>query len=971
MKRIFTTSWILALWLFLSVTDVQAFHIVGGEITYKCLGNDNYRVALTVYRDCNCVQCGDLDSLAHIFVFRQGTIDSLYRIVRPPKDPVAPPINLCIEDENVLNDVCVEKADYEIDMFLPPNPEGYDLVYQRYSRNETLININVPSQTGSSYLTHIPSDSLATCNSSPAFKEFPPTMLCTNVPFSLDQSAMDSDGDSLVYKFCNPWVGGADSCPVPGDTLYPLQCHTIPPPPYNTVSWANGYDAQNPLGMNVMTLNPMTGLLSGTPPFSGQYVVGICVEEYRNGILLNSIRRDFQFNVIECDASVAQVVSDEVNAFGEYVFNGCNDFTVEFFNSSIKANKFLWDFGVPGISSDVSTEQNPSYQYPDTGKYVGQLIAIYETPDVFCVDTAEIVVLLYPTVDANFENDIACYYESTNFTNTSLTTHGKFQTFLWDFGDGNTSMAVNPTHKYAEGGTYTTTLTATTNLGCKVSYSKEVYVEPKVADFSTTLKCPGVPIDFQNETGVPTVSWQWNFGEPSSGTNNQSNQENPSHIYGSIGDYSVSLYTVSAEGCRDTALLDFTIYPEFISNAGADFEICLEEATSLLVTTNEPTTPYTFEWSPAASLNSTTVANPILTTDYEGTRNYTVTVRDPNGCLHSDELVITGLPLPEVSAPLDSTICFGDEIQLQGAVGSTTVDFEWQNGSGTIISDTIVSPIIMPQITDSYSLIAIDGKGCTDTATVDIAVIPLILNFEVSADSSICFGESLELSAFSEGSDGYVWKENNTLSELNNSNTIATPFDTTTYYISAFNGCFTLKDSIKVSVIPTPIVNAGEDITINIGESETLNATSIWDLEWAVSEDLVGNTSLSPTVSPLETTTFHVTTTDIYGCQSMDSVRVTVETNFEVTTPTAFSPNRDGFNDGFGIEGTKGLEEILEFKIFTRWGREVFSTSDINEQWNGEYDFRPMSVGTYVYYVKARTLLGTEMVWQGNLTLIR
>ncbi len=971
MKQIFTASWIPILLLFLSATDLQAFHIVGGEITYKCLGNDNYRVSLTVYRDCNCVQCGDLDSLAHIFVFRQGSIDSLYRIVRPPKDPVGPPINLCIEDENVLSSVCVEKADYEMDMFLPPNPAGYDLVYQRYSRNETLVNINVPSQTGSSYLTHIPSDSLAICNSSPVFKEFPPTMLCTNLPFSLDQSATDLDGDSLVYKFCNPWIGGGDNCPVPGDTLYPLQCHTIPPPPYNSVSWANGYDAQNPLGMDVMTLNPVTGLLSGTPPVSGQYVVGICVEEYRDSILINSIRRDFQFNVIECDASVAQVVSDEVNAFGEYVFNGCNDFTVSFVNSSIKANKFLWDFGVPGTNSDMSTEENPSYQYPDTGKYVGQLIAIYETPDIFCVDTAEIVVLLYPIVDANFENDIACYYEPTQFTNTSLTTHGEFQTFLWDFGDGNTSMDSSPEHQYDEGGTYTATLTATTNLGCKVDYSKEVYVEPKVADFSTTLKCPGVPIDFQNETAVPTISWQWNFGEPSSGVTNQSNQENPSHIYGSIGDYSVSLYTVSAEGCRDTALLDFTIYPEFLSDAGQDIEVCFGQSSSLLVTTDEPATPYSFDWTPATSLNNSTVANPILTIDYEGPRNYTVEVKDPNGCLHSDDVQAYGLPLPAVSAPMDSTICFGEAVQLQGSVGSNVVNFEWASDSGAVVSTVEIAPTIVPEISTLYTLYATDDKGCIDSAQVHIEVVPAILNFEVNIDTSICFGESILLNALSQGADQYIWQADNSLDALEGTNPTALPLDTTTYYVTAINDCFVVDDSIQVSVIPTPIVDAGEDLTINIGESSILNASSIWDLEWAENNDLVGNTSPSPTVSPLETATFYVTATDIYGCQSMDSVRVIVETNFEVITPTAFSPNRDGFNDGFGIEGTKGLEEILEFKIFTRWGREVFSTSNINEHWNGEYDFRPMGMGTYVYYVKARTLLGTEMVWQGNLTLIR
>ncbi|MFK7904432.1 MAG: gliding motility-associated C-terminal domain-containing protein, partial [Chitinophagales bacterium] len=159
--------------------------------------------------------------------------------------------------------------------------------------------------------------------------------------------------------------------------------------------------------------------------------------------------------------------------------------------------------------------------------------------------------------------------------------------------------------------------------------------------------------------------------------------------------------------------------------------------------------------------------------------------------------------------------------------------------------------------------------------------------------------------------------------------------------------------------------------TINIGESTRLDVTGIGDFEWLPNDNLSGATSSNPLVSPLEDATFYVMTTDAYGCQSMDSVRITVERNFDIVMPNAFSPNRDGNNDVFAIGALRGISEILDFKIFTRWGQEVFSTNDVTEGWDGDYDFRPMGIGTYAYQIRVLNVIGEEMVWSGNFTLIR
>ncbi len=975
MKRNFIAICMCIFMFFMGIHDVNAFHIVGGEMTYECLGNNQYRISLTVYRDCNCIQCGDLDNPAHIFIFDANGNYDIVDVLRPPKDLVAPPTNLCIEDATVLNSVCVEKGDYEIVLNLPPKAGGYDIVYQRYSRNITLDNINFPSQTGSTYMTHIPDPGLATCNSSPTFNEFPPTMICEQVPFTLDQSATDLDGDSLVYELCDPLIGGSDVCPIPGSSPDPndpnaVDCRILSPPPYNIVTWRNGYDAVNPLGPDAMTLDPETGRLYGTPPNAGQYVVGICVNEYRNGVLINTIRRDFQFNVVECEASVAQLEADEITAAGEYIFNNCNDFSVNFVNTSIKANKFLWDFGDPTTDTDVSTEENPMYQYPDTGKYVGQLIAIFDGGSFICSDTADIIVYMYPLVDANFEAETTCFYDPVVFTNTSTSTYGNFQTFHWDFGDGTTSTAIDPQHHYAEGGNYTVKLEAITNLGCEVSYEQEVYVVPEAAEFSTTLKCPGVPIDFTNETSINTVAWEWDFGDPNSGADNQSSAENGTHIYNTPGDYTVNFYTESPEGCRDTATLDFTIYPEFLIEVGEDIEICFGENVSLSVTPDETGTPYSYSWSPAASLDNPSLQNPNLNMDYEGPRNYSVEVRDPNGCVDSDKMVAFGLPLPSVSVPDDFTICFGDEIPLEGLVGSNVVSFEWQENN-VAVNSTELMPTVSPTTNSVYTLSATDDKGCKNSDVVNIEVIPAIV-INASPDTTLCYGESTQMNVVSDGAESFVWTPALSLDDASSSSPIASPSESIEYVVAGINSCFNdVRDTVRITVIPEPEVDAGEDIIIAIGESATLNASGEWSFEWLPNGDLSSVSIGNPQVSPLVSNTYYVITTDDYGCRSMDSVQVIVDNIFEVVMPTAFSPNRDGINDVYAIGGTRGLKEVLEFKIFTRWGQEVFSTTDEGEGWNGEVDFRPMGIGTYVYYVRALTLLDEELMWKGNLTLIR
>ncbi|MGQ0829163.1 MAG: T9SS type A sorting domain-containing protein [Bacteroidota bacterium] len=265
-------------------------HIVGGELNYKCLGGNLYEIKLRVYRDCyNGVPPFDMPAYVGVFDSNNVLLQKI-TMVFPGSTVISPTqANPCIIPPT---NICVEVAEYVEMVSLPPRPGGYQLAYQRCCRNPTVTNMVNPANQGTTYYAMIPDQSIV-CNSNPVFKNWPPLFVCVNAPMVFDHSAIDIDGDSIVYEMCTPLTGGTSSAPQPN-----------PPsnPPYPFITWKAPYSTADVLGGTPMTINSTTGLLKATPNTTGQFVVGVCANEYRNGVLLSSTKRDFQFNVVACPA---------------------------------------------------------------------------------------------------------------------------------------------------------------------------------------------------------------------------------------------------------------------------------------------------------------------------------------------------------------------------------------------------------------------------------------------------------------------------------------------------------------------------------------------------------------------------------------------------------------------------------------------------------------------------------------------
>ena len=606
---------------------------MGGDIYYECLGNNNYRITLKVYKDCfaSGQNVADFDQPAPISIFNGTTRYRDLDVSYSSRTNVPPDLsNPCLVPPS---NVCVEEAVYVTEVMLPSSPNAYTIAYQRCCRNHTISNIINPEGTGATYHVQITPAAQQTCNSSPSFDEFPPIVICNNEPIDFDHGATDAEGDSLVYEFCTPFRGFTQSDPGP---------NSASPPPYVPIAFQTPtYNVNTPLAGNpTVSIDPETGFISGAPQIVGQYVVGVCVYEYRDGVLISTVQRDFQFNVANCAPTiVAEVQNDSLVGGTDFQINSCGAGTVTFINESYQAqfiDGYYWEFYLPDTFS--TTAINATVDFPDLGTYNGMLIANPGTP---CADTAFMEINIYPYIEADFSLEYdTCAIAAVTFTDFSITGSGQFTSKYWSFGDGNSSTDDHPVHQYNEAGTFTVIRHVEDINGCVDEEIQIIdwYPAPNIQINPSIVEgCRPQEVDFINNSSPINggYTFAWDFGD-----GNTSNEESPTHIYEDAGVYTVSIEINSPTGCvADTTYESFISVYE-VPVAGFACEPMTPDNFNPTVTfTDESVDGSTWLWDFGNGDNST-LQNPVYT--FPDTGIYTVTqyVYHASGCPDSISKVI-------------------------------------------------------------------------------------------------------------------------------------------------------------------------------------------------------------------------------------------------------------------------------------------------------------------------------------------
>ncbi len=494
----------------LFASGMMATHITGGEISYDYLGNNQYNIRLKVYRDCgpnNTLGTGFDDPLYIGIYFGNGALFYVEQISFVNAVVTILPFGVDNPCLVVPDDVCIEEAIYQVTVTLAANAEGYDLIYQRCCRSPIIINLEVPQDQGMTCSTHIPgTNELTGDNSSASFINLPPALMCTGELFQMDHSAFDADGDELYYYFCQPFLGAGPLDPAPATPLGP---------PFTEVTWADGFSSDYPIESDPeFTIDPTTGFLSGQPTDIGNYVFSICVDELRNGQVINTVKRDYMIQVVQCGQTILAAVAQQLDP--------CVGYTLQFQNNSSGiATEFFWDFGVVDVATDTTSLENPEFTFPEYGTYTVTLIA---QPESSCTDTVTTVVQINP------ENPIVMGYElvvplpcDTSRVFTFQFTGENADDVTWDFGDGQSTQGEEALHQYDENGDYNVLVTAYNAL-CETTITQSIPVSTNSSIYGLNLIMPNVftpnqdnknqllrPFDPLEETILPADSSIFSF----------------------------------------------------------------------------------------------------------------------------------------------------------------------------------------------------------------------------------------------------------------------------------------------------------------------------------------------------------------------------------------------------------------------------------------------------------------------------
>lgn len=727
-----------------------ATHIVGGDMFYTYLGNNEYEVTLTVYRDCGPgnVNGTGFDENAQIGIYTTGNGNLYQAQTMNLGNAEVEWVPVVLENPCFIlpPDVCVERAQYTEVYTLPPSASGYTLVYSRCCRNSTIVNLDTPQDQGTSIVTYIPgSANDANINNSARFVNFPPVALCANAEFYFDASATDEDGDSLVYSFCDPYLGGDTQDPAP----FPAQNLDL-----NTVDWAGGFNAINPVTSNPqLSINPVTGQMTGTATAIGRYALAICVTEYRNGVAINTIMRDFQFNVTLCDPNIVASTPQQTQF--------CSGDVITFQNTSINSTFYHWDFGVPGIDSDTSNVEEPTYTFPASGSFQVMLVA---NPGWPCADTSISTFTSYPPIDAAI---IVGEYECLNnldYYNLSLTANvDATALYTWNFGPGSVpanSSTTGPFLVQMNPEVALTNISVTvTNNGCTDTDAVAIdnppdpvaVIEPQVSF------CDGLSYTFQNLSSN-AVSYYWNFGD--TGGDDFSVMENPEYTFNGIGEFNIMLVAQTPFACSDTSYMNFEIYGNLNPSFDAPASQCLEGNSFDFVAEGATAATAVYNWNFGASASTTVnTQSSVQNIHYSAPDWHTIVLTiSENGCTESYTDSVWVVQNFENEFFVDYASNCPPVLANFKALSAAEVPvyYLWNFGDGTTSSVAITNHTYENPGTYDVSITASTLYACVESETVNfpneiVVQAPPIAGFTISPQLVDILAPNVSVADMSQG----------------------------------------------------------------------------------------------------------------------------------------------------------------------------------------------------------------------------
>ncbi|MEP6750421.1 MAG: PKD domain-containing protein, partial [Bacteroidota bacterium] len=485
------------------VLCAKADHITGGEMYYTCTGFSNgeyhYSGTLKLFMRCNSGR--QFADPTIISVFDRVTGVNVKDITVPLSNQETISVtsnNPCITDPPLI---CYVTGFFYFTVSLPASTNGYLLSSQVNFRIAGINNFGSYVQVGATYTTEIPGTLAAVPdapkNTAAHFTGSDLVTVCADNTFSYSFGATDADGDELRYSFCNAYAGGNGGS---GAVSSPASAPPYVSVPYGLPDFSGG----SPLGSRVQ-INNNSGMITGIAPEEGKYVVTVCVQEIRAGVVIATQRKDLQINIASCTIAAATL---------KPLYTLCHDTkTITLENNSTSSLIKSYDWQLLNAGGNIifnSKDPTPNFTFPDTGQYLMKLTV---NKNDLCSDSATAPVKVYPGLTAKFTSAGICINNPTIFTDASTSVYGVLNGWKWDFGEiynfDDNSTDKNTSYIYPTQGNKNVRLIITDSKGCAdTSYEDVAIVDkpPITIAFRDSLICVTDNVQL-NASGSGNFTW--------------------------------------------------------------------------------------------------------------------------------------------------------------------------------------------------------------------------------------------------------------------------------------------------------------------------------------------------------------------------------------------------------------------------------------------------------------------------------
>ncbi|NVO18932.1 MAG: PKD domain-containing protein, partial [Bacteroidetes bacterium] len=564
-----------------------------------------------------------------------------------------------------------------------------------------------------------------------------------------------------------------------------------------------------------------------------------------------------------------------------------------------------WNFGDGG----TSLLQSPTHTYTNSGVFTVTL-TVQDTAG--CFNTISKTVTIVPQPVSNFEySQPACNQSSIQFTSMATVSSGYIVSWTWQFGDGTSVIVTNTgnpnvSHTYANFGTFNATLTVLTNNGCSQSFTKPVIVSATpLGSFTFSASCLNIPVQFtdisQAGSGVLT-EWLWNFGDPTTGTANQSTLPNPTHTFSNTGtNFTVKLKVTNSNGCYDTVQQLVTLSPL----PAVDFDYtqgCQNDTTHFVSSTHVTVANVSaWLWNFGDGTTSTEV-DPVHIYQSTGTFTVSLTITALNGCQNTKTHIVTITLGPVSQFQISNERCTAEPIHftdISTLSGGQFTWWHWYFGDG---HDTLILTPVNPDIYHTYSqsgtfivkLHVYTSTGCEAESQQTIIISPSPIS--AFTFENTCANEVVSFTSTSTTNGGttlssYDWNFGDPASGINNTSSLQNPthlyVNTGTYTVTLIvvnaSGCSdTITHPVLIHAKPgvdyswtNTCFGSTTAFMINTTVT-TVGAVATYD--WDFGDGTIHSTIQNPTHEYAVASVYNVTLTivDTAGCSNFKTYPVTI-----------------------------------------------------------------------------------------------